>query len=152
MPEWYLANLSLALLSVLGIHWRPLLLALPLLAVSAGIPIVNAWAAAARSRFQSPGSHFRLKLLTAYSHMLQPAARLHGRLRHGLKFWRSRVPAGFVIPMQKKLAVWTDKWQAPEARLKRIEGDVRRRGVPLQRGGGWADWESRIPGGDLGEA
>ena len=114
MPEWYLANLSLALLSVLGIHWRPLLLALPLLAVSAGTPIVNAWAAAARSRFQSPGSHFRLKLLTAYLHMLQPAARLHGRLRHGLKFWRSRVPAGFVIPMQKKLAVWTERREAPK--------------------------------------
>jgi O-antigen biosynthesis protein len=152
MPEWYLANLSLALLSVLGIHWRPLLLALPLLAVSAGTPIVNAWAAAARSRFQSPGSHFRLKLLTAYLHMLQPAARLHGRLRHGLKFWRSRVPAGFVIPMQKKLAVWTEKWQAPEARLKRIEGDLRSRGVPVQRGGEYDDWDLEIQGGFWGRA
>jgi len=152
MPEWYLANLSLALLSVLGIHWRPLLLALPLLAVSAGTPIVNAWAAAARSRFQGPGSHFRLKLLTAYLHMLQPAARLHGRLRHGLKFWRSRVPAGFVIPMQKKLAVWTEKWQAPEARLKRIEGDLRSRGVPVQRGGECDDWDLEIQGGFWGRA
>jgi GT2 family glycosyltransferase len=152
MPEWYLATVALALLSVLGIYWRPLLLALPLLAVSVGTPIVNAWAAAARSRFQSPGSHFRLTLLTVYLHMLQPAARLYGRLWHGLKFWRSRVPAGFVVPMQKRLAVWTEKWQAPEARLERIEGDLRSRGVPVQRGGECDAWDLEIQGGFWGGA
>lgn len=152
MPEWYLANLALAVLSVLGIYWRPLLLALPLLAVSAGIPIVNAWASAARSRFQSPGSHFWLKLLTAYLHMLQPAARLYGRLRHGLKFWRSRVPAGFVVPMQRKLAMWTEKWLAPEVRLESIEADLWRRGIAVQRGGEYDDWDLEIPGGFWGSA
>jgi O-antigen biosynthesis protein len=152
MPEWYLTNLALALLSVLGIHWRPLLLALPLLAVSAGAPIVNAWVAAARSRFQRSGSHFPLKVLTAYLHMLQPAARLYGRVGHGLKFWRSRVPAGFVMPLPKKLAVWTEKWQAPEARLEGIEADLRSRGVPVQRGGECDDWDLEIQGGFWGGA
>jgi GT2 family glycosyltransferase len=152
MPEWYLANLTLALVSVLGIHWRPLLLALPLLAVSAGTPIVNAWAAAARSRFQRPDAHFPLKVLTAYLHMLQPAARLYGRLGYGLKFWRGRVPAGFVVPMQKKLAVWTETWRAPDARLQSIEADLLSRGVPVQRGGECDDWDLEIQGGFWGGA
>jgi O-antigen biosynthesis protein len=57
-----------------------------------------------------------------------------------------------VIPMQKKLAVWTEKWQAPEARLKRIEGDLRSRGVPVQRGGEYDDWDLEIQGGFWGRA
>jgi hypothetical protein len=140
------------LVSVLGIHWRPLLLALPLLAVSAGTPLVNAWAAAARSRFQRPDAHFPLKVLTAYLHMLQPAARLYGRLGYGLKFWRGRVPAGFVVPMQKKLAVWTETWRAPDARLQSIEADLLSRGVPVQRGGECDDWDLEIQGGFWGGA
>jgi hypothetical protein len=152
MPEWHLANLVLALLSVLGIHWRPLLLAVPLLAVSVGIPIVHAWVAAARSRFQGPDTHFALKVLMAYLHMFQPAARLYGRLGYGLKFWRSRVPAGFVVPVQKKLAVWTEKWRAPEARLQSIEADLLSRGAPVQRGGEYDDWDLEVQGGFWGGA
>src|SRR5262249_44539481 len=61
MPEWYLVNLVLAFIGVLGLLWSPLLSVLPLLVLSAGFPTLHACAAAARSRFQGPGSHFPLK-------------------------------------------------------------------------------------------
>jgi GT2 family glycosyltransferase len=152
MPEWYLVNMALAMIAVLGIFWRPLLLVSPLLAVSAGVPMLNACASAVRSRFHGPGFHFSLKLLTALLHLLQPVARLHGRLMHGRKLWRSTVPAGFVLPVPQSVAVWTEQWQAPEARLERIEADLRRKGVPVQRGGGCDDWDLQIQGGFCGGA
>ncbi len=152
MPEWYLVNLALAFIGVLGILWRPLLLVVPLLGVSAGLPIANACASAARSRFRAEGFHFPFRILTALLHMLQPAARLYGRLVFGLKLWRSRVPPGFVLPVRRKVAIWTEQWQAPEARLKNIEGELKRKGVPVIRGGACDDWDLEIPGGFWGGA
>src|SRR5215468_8663590 len=76
MPEWYLANLALVVIGAFGISWRPLPFFLPLLAISAGVPIANACASAARSRFAGAGFQLRLRALTALLHVLQPAARL----------------------------------------------------------------------------
>jgi GT2 family glycosyltransferase len=152
MPEWYLVNLGLAFLGVLGIFWRPLLSVLPLLALSAGLPTVHACAAAARTRFQGPGSHFPLKSLTALLHMLQPVARLHGRLVHGLNLWRSRVPPGFVVPVPRQMAVWTEQWKAPERRLESIETFLQSKGAPARRGGEFDDWDLEISGGFWGGA
>jgi O-antigen biosynthesis protein len=152
MPEWYLVDLALAMISVLGLFWRPLLLVLPVLAVSASVPIVNACASAARSRFQRRGLHLPLRILTALLHLLQPAARLHGRLMHGRKLWRSTVPGGFAVPVPRTMAVWTERWQAPEARLERIEADLRRKAIPVERGGGCDDWDLEIQGGVWGGA
>jgi O-antigen biosynthesis protein len=107
MPEWYLVNAALVALAILGIFRKPLLLFLPLLLVSAGLPVANAWVSAARSRFRTPGWHFPLRILTAILHILQPAARLYGRLIRGLTIWRRRVPPGFAWPVPSKLAIWT---------------------------------------------
>jgi GT2 family glycosyltransferase len=152
MPEWYLFNLALASISILGLLWRPLLAVLPLLALSAALPVANASAAAARSQFNRPGFQLPLRILTAVLHLVQPAARLHGRLVHGLTLWRSRVPPGFVAPVPRKTAVWTERWQAPEARLESIETFLRKKGVPVQRGGGCDHWDLQIQGGFWGGA
>ena len=37
----------------------------------------------------------KLRFLTACLHLLQPLARLSGRLRQGLTLWRTRVITGF---------------------------------------------------------
>src|SRR5262249_55297115 len=152
MPEWCLVNLLLALIGVLGVLWRPLFSVLPLLAVSAAVPVVHACAAAARSRFPGPGFHFPLRILTALLHILQPVARLHGRFVYGLNFWRSRVPSGFVLPVPHNCAVWTERWQAPEKRLESIEASLRTKGVPVQRGGECDNWDLQIQGGFWGGA
>jgi hypothetical protein len=152
MPEWYLVNLALALIGALGFQRKPLLSVLPLLAISVGLPMLHACAAAARSRFQGPGSHFPLKLLTALLHILQPAARLHGRLVHGLNLWRRRVPCGFVLPVPRQMAVWMERWQAPEGRLEGVESFLRKKGIAVRRGGECDDWDLQIPGGFWGGA
>jgi GT2 family glycosyltransferase len=144
MPEWYLAITALALVSMLGALWRPLLLALPLLVVSVGLPLANACASAARSRFYLRGNQFPPRVLTAFLHLFQPAARLCGRLAHGLEPWRSRVPGYFVMPRKREAAVWTQQWEASEERLARIEADLRKKGIPVRPGGEYDNWDLEI--------
>lgn len=152
MPEWYLVNLALISIGILGLLWKPLLFVLPILAVSAGMPAVNAFATAWRSRFHDGRSDIRRKMLTAFLHMLQPAARLHGRLAARLTLGSKRVPAGFVWPVPRKLAIWTENWQAPQDWLERLEAGLRRRGRPIRRGGIYDRWDLEIQRGLLGGA
>jgi hypothetical protein len=144
MPEWYLAITALALVSMLGALWRPLLLALPLLVVSVGLPIANACASAARSRLYLRGYQFPLRVLTAFLHLFQPAARLRGRLAHGLEPWRSRVPGYFTMPLKREAAVWTRQWEASEERLTKIVADLRNKGIPVRLGGQYDNWDLEI--------
>src|SRR5436305_4397460 len=51
MPEWYLVILALAGLSLLSLLWPPLLLALPLLVLALGMPLVQAAFSATHASF-----------------------------------------------------------------------------------------------------
>src|SRR5207302_2481020 len=51
MPEWYLVILALAVLSLLSLLWPPLLLALPLLVLALGMPLVQAGLSATHASF-----------------------------------------------------------------------------------------------------
>ncbi len=157
MPESYLVIVWLLFLSVLGVFWRPLLLAIPFLALASAVPILNACKSAASAHFSSlPGAPqpwlFPLRALTAFLHVLQPAARLHGRVAHGLTLWRNRATEGFTWPSTRSVAVWTGDWVAPELRLAQVHDSLRRSGVPLQLGGDYDDWDLQIDGGFLGGA
>jgi hypothetical protein len=84
MPEWYLVILALGWLSVLGIHWKPFLLALPLLLFAVAAPLAQAVLSGAHASFSPQRSQWAragLWALTAFLHVLQPLARLWGRLR-----------------------------------------------------------------------
>jgi GT2 family glycosyltransferase len=152
IPEWYLVSLALATISVLGGLWSPLLIGLPLLAVSVGLPIANACANASRSRFPLQGYHFLLKALTAFLHLFQPAARLYGRLAYGLEPWRSRLPGCFVLPLPRKTAAWTTQWEAAEGRLAKIQADLQNKGIPVRPGGQFDSWDLEIVAGFCGGA
>ena len=92
-----------------------------------------------------PGSGFgRLKLrsVTALLHLIQPLARLTGRLRSGLTFWRYSA-SGFAMPWPRKFAVWTEHWRDPNERLKSFEADLRKPGVHVRRGGDYDRWDWR---------
>ncbi len=114
MPEWYLVVLILAVLSGLGALWAPLRAAWPLFAVAASLPVLQAIRVAARARFTTAAStrtdRAQLVGLTAALHLIQPAARLCGRLRHGLTPWRPTSAARFEIPLARRLRVWSEKW------------------------------------------
>src|SRR5213079_3331874 len=101
MPEWYLAVAILMALSTVSLIWSPLKLLLPLLLGFVLPPLAQASLSAARASFNDapPRSAARLKrrLLTAALHLLQPLARLRGRLQYGLAPWRRGSP-GLAAP------------------------------------------------------
>src|SRR5258708_11948013 len=94
MPEWYFVIAALAVLSLLGLSWPPLLATLPLLVLAVLAPLAQAALAATRGQFSVPAKSFGEKeqrwLLTFYMHLMQPLARLIGRVKHGLTPWRRR--------------------------------------------------------------
>jgi hypothetical protein len=92
-----------------------------------------------------------LRTVTALLHLLQPLARLRGRLRSGLTFWRHSA-SGFTLPWPRKFAVWTGHWRDPNERLKSFESDLRKAGVYVRRGGDYDRWDLEVRAGLLGFA
>jgi len=157
MPEWYLVVGSLAALYALGnALWSPLLLVLPLLVLSAGAPIVQAVLGGMRASFlNAPISLFgrlKLRLLTAFLHLIQPVARLRGRLRHGLSPWRQRGLKGFSLRLWQTVAIWSERWSDSSGRLQSIEAALRSNSAVVLRGGPYDRWDLEVRGGALGSA
>lgn len=157
MPEWYLVIAVLAGLSVIGLLWAPLLWALPLLTLAVAAPIVQAVRSASRARFTSNPRSWQQKAklyaVTAYLHLLQPLARLTGRLKHGLSPWRNRAGAesGHLFPLRRHVAVWSETWHANETWLGEIESALRTAKVPVRRGDDFAAWDLEVRGGLFGK-
>jgi O-antigen biosynthesis protein len=155
IPEWYLAVAALAPICALGFIWSPLFYALPLLGLALAAPIfqavVSAWRVCFAVRPESRFGRFKLRNVTALLHLLQPLARLTGRLRSGLTFWRYNA-SGFALPWPRKLAVWTEHWRDPNERLKSLEADLGKPGVYVRRGGDYDRWDLEVRVGLLGFA
>jgi glycosyltransferase involved in cell wall biosynthesis len=154
MPEWYLVILSLAVLSVLGALWKPLFLALPLLALAVCASLTQAVHGALKadlgSRGRSIAERLQLRGLTVLLHLLQPLARLEGRIRHGLAPWRLRGLPRFFPLRPFRISHWGDSWHTPEERLRLIEELLRASGLRVARGGGFDQWDIEVRGGMLG--
>jgi hypothetical protein len=85
-------------------------------------------------------------------HLLQPAARLAGRLSLGLTPWRRRGARHLAPPWPRTFSEWTEQWQAPDAKLRALEAAVRAHGVVALRGGDFDRWDLEVRGGPLGAA
>ena len=156
MPEWWLVVAALAGLSLLGIAWSPLLLALPLLAMAVIAPVAQAVVSASRAEFttqpRSRWTALKLRALTAALHLMQPVARLRGRIRFGLTPWRRRGVPGFALPVPRTSTIWSEEWRAPETWLGDLEARLRERGAVVLRGGDYDRWDLDVRGGLLGGA
>lgn len=155
MPEWYLIIFILALFSSVGLFWTPLLqFALPLLAIAVSALIGQAIISSSKSSFTSnPRSFFeRFKLysLTAMLHLVQPLARLVGRLKHGLTPWRSRGAIEYNVPLPRKLVAWSKHWIAQDQRLRTLFEALRLKGSVVLPGGVYDRWDLEVRGGILG--
>jgi O-antigen biosynthesis protein len=153
MPEWYLIILFLALMSALGVLWTPLLVALPLFALAIIAPLLQAALSAARASFPERRRPFYLRLrqflMTGLMHLIQPAARLKGRLIFGLTPWRNRGKSGFSFPWPRVQNIWSEKWDSAEGRLRTIKNLLHDRGVAVLSGGDFDRWDFEIKGGLL---
>jgi hypothetical protein len=150
-PEWFLLVGVFFLLSLLGLTWSPLLLAIPIFMASGGALVAQAVAGASRARYPTPGERMRTKfLLTAVLHLMQPLARLVGRLSHGLTPWRLGRRASFALPNARRLSIWSEDWQSLTGRLQSIESALRRTGAMVRRGGAYDRWDLEVRGGLAG--
>jgi GT2 family glycosyltransferase len=152
IPEWNLILAALTLLSVLGVRWRPLLWCIPLLTAGATLSIAQAMGSA-RSSLAARSPIYRnrkqLLLLTGLLYLIQPIARLSGRMRHGLTPWRHRT-APFAFPWPRKIAVWSERWREPISRLSSLESGFRSSASTVIRGGDYDHWDLEIRKGALG--
>ncbi|NKE70111.1 glycosyltransferase [Nitrospiraceae bacterium HYJII51-Mn-bac16s-1-B09] len=169
MPEWFFLIFFLGGLSLLSPLWSPLRAAIPLFLLAVGIPILQAWLSAGRALFHgAPRGATRLKLrtITASLHLMQPLARLIGRLRHGLSPWRrpddggSQVGKeaggrdGWLLPFRRKAVSWSETWKSAESRLGALEAALKESGATphLRCGGDFDRWDLELRGGLLGTA
>src|SRR5581483_4401643 len=157
MPEWYLMIAWLGGIAALGALWRPLLLALPLLVAALAIVLERAawsgWRAHRPRPGQSRGNLVLLRSLTAVLHLLQPLARLAGRLRGGLSPWRRRRRRmARAIPVPQKVSIWSERWESAEETLLRIEARLKEESALVRRGGPFDRWDFEVRGGSLGSA
>jgi GT2 family glycosyltransferase len=156
MPEWFLFTPALGALTALGYVWWPLLAASPLFVAALAAPLVQAVQSARRAQFTiAPATRaelLRLQLLTAMLHLIQPFARLKGRLRWGLTPWRRRGVRGFALPRVREMSVWSEEWRAGEERLREMESGLREAGACVLRGGDFDRWDLETRGGLFGSA
>src|SRR5260370_12211794 len=93
-----------------------------------------------------------MRCLIALLHLLQPVARLYGRLCCGLTLWRhdgSSIPA---FPWPGIFGIWTEHWHAPSERLQSVESKLRAEGVCVFRGGDFDSWDLETRPNMLGTA
>ena len=154
MPESYLVIVTLALLCGLGAAWQPLLfVSAPLLAAAlalvAGQSLRSGAAAQFSTRRLSRRKLLGMRALTALLHVLQPAARLHGRLAHGLKPWSARARARPHPRTRRTWTFWSTQSIDPHERLRSIEHRVAAAGARIQRGGDYDRWDLEVEVGAL---
>jgi hypothetical protein len=132
--------------------WQPLLLVVPLLAGAIGALFADAALGASRARFSAQNGSWRLRVLTGFMYLLQPLARLRGRIRHGLTPWRRRGSRSIAVPAARSYSFWSEQWQSTEDRVRAIIAALRADGSVIRSGGAWDRWDLQVRGGLLGVA
>jgi GT2 family glycosyltransferase len=156
MPEWYVVIAALAGLSLLGLEWAPLLVAVPLLAVAVVVPAVHACLCGSKVTFAHPyksrREELKLRALTAALHLMQPLARLTGRIRLGLTPWRSCAVPGVALPLpwQRRFSLWSEQWRSSIDWLETFESSLKGTRTVVMRGGDYDRWDLELRGGLLG--
>ncbi|NEQ05175.1 MAG: glycosyltransferase [Moorea sp. SIO4E2] len=154
MPEWYLVILALAGLSSLGLLWKPMVWTVPFLLAAIAAPVTQAILSASKASFTTPVAsrlpRFQLYSLTVLLYLLQPLARLKGRLDNGLTPWRRRGVSFLQFPRPRKDQIWSESWQSQEQWLERLEFGLREQGAVIYRGSDFDRWDLEVRGGLFG--
>jgi glycosyltransferase involved in cell wall biosynthesis len=150
MPEWYLFSGILALMSMLGFMWTPLLWLWPVFAASVAVVFVQAALSASKnvSCQVKEKKSIKYTLLITLLHVIQPLARLYGRIKHGLTPWRLK---GAVSGMQYLLVFrssivthWSEEWRAAEDWLTDVEQKLISLKARVKRGGDFDRWDIQV--------
>jgi len=138
--------------STSGVVWAPLLLTFGVAAAGAALSVARALRGARAATF--PGipraRHLRLRLVTAWLHLVQPLARLRGRLDGGLTPWRRRAAGTPAWPRRHTWTLWTERRREPQEWLSALHERLRGEGYVVERGGAWDTWDLQVRAGSLG--
>jgi len=154
LPEWYLVIGFLALLSMVGLVWRPLLAMIPVLVLALGCTLLlgatNAVIASSCSNSKQRKMPWRGLAIGTFLHLMHPLARLYGRLKYGLHPWRRRGVLRPLLLRARIVSVWAEEWKAAEDWLHDLQLELRQQGAIGFAGGGYDNWDLEIQGGMLG--
>jgi O-antigen biosynthesis protein len=145
MPEWHLLMGGLTFLSILGFWWAPLLPVLKMLAAGATISLSISVYSAVQAATAKRDPSILFVALTSFLHLIQPFARLYGRLKHGLTPWRygfrnlKRVP--LLLRPSDIYLHWSEQWRPTEDWLSAIESNFAHAQGRLRRGGVFDRWD-----------
>jgi hypothetical protein len=149
MPEWYLLIAVLGGLSVFGIFWHPLLWVIPFFIAAAAIVVMQCFVSSRRAvrlmKITDAAERLKYLYFITLLHMIQPLARLYGRIKHGLTLWRKRgsgcKDAGLLLRQHMELHHWSETWRAPEQWLASLESNLLKSRVRVRRGGNFDRWD-----------
>ena len=105
-----------------------------------------------RPRADSAASRLARRALTAWLHLLQPLARLRGRLGYGLTPWRRRGSGSPAAPWPVATALWRERWESPTATLAQLSRRLAATGAIVRSGGDFDRWDLEAWVGTLGAA
>jgi glycosyltransferase involved in cell wall biosynthesis len=153
MPEWYLFTALLGIIGLLGIFWNPLLWAWLPFWISIGIVVTQAVISASLN-VSLPADKKRnpkYRLLITYLHLIQPAARLYGRINHGLTPWRKRGAGASISYLfnfgPRTMTHWSESWRSSEDWLGDIERELVRLKLAVKKGGSFNRWDLQVNSG-----
>jgi GT2 family glycosyltransferase len=157
MPEWYLITAVLGLLFIISIGWAPMFLFGPLFFLAISLPFIQAIANVHRARFNPTPWRSRLeliksKVLLLVLHILQPLARLDGRLEGGLTPWRRRGTRAKPRFRSLTVSMWRDKREPAEVTLASLQKSLQNNKALIRRGGDYDNWDLEVFGGLFGRS
>jgi len=139
MPEWFAILAGLAVIGLLGIDWPPLLFFGALALAGLGLSVFMAWQGARRAQFSSVEGgrrpDWQMRAIVMWLHLLQPVARLIGRIQHGIGPWHRSGLRLLPLPVAREKRLWReDDWQSLEDRIGQVEQAMRRLTLPCRAG------------------
>jgi len=96
--------------------------------------------------------NWKYRALIIFLHIIQPLARLRGRIIHGLTPWRMRGakanPGNLTFFKPKTLAHWSEgEWKSSETWLEEIEQNIIKLKARVKRGGDFDKWDIQTKNG-----
>jgi hypothetical protein len=153
MPEWYLFMAMLFVPAITGIFVPVLQWAWVAFAIALGIFVLQAILSANASAKKSAWHQqtFTYKFVLTMLYIVQPVARLTGRLKHGLTPWRKRGAglqlSNFYCFNTKVFTHWSEEWQSAETWLEMIEQNLISLRTRVARGGVFDNWDIQVRSG-----
>lgn len=153
LPEWYLMLGALSLLTAMTPLWTRMALFAPILMTATATTVFlhsRGMRGAQPLDASLPLAHRAgMRALSMFLHLLQPLARLWGRVSEGLTPWRHRNAWGYALPRPVTLCMKSDDWRSSSDRLHAVRAELRQAGYVVRCGAPYDRWDLEVAGGLL---